>query len=578
MKRYEFSRIFALAFWLFSAISCLTGQTKNSLPPGVAGKIDSVFSQWNAPGSPGCAVGIIRDGEFVYRHGFGYADIEHNFPITAETKFNIGSTSKQFTAACILLLAQRHKLSLDDDVHRFIPELPSYQSPITIRELLNHTSGLRDYITLLYFSGVHVEDLSSGRDALDMVLRQRDLNFAPSEEWSYSNTGYFLASVIVQRVAGKSIPEFAKENIFDPLGMHHTEWVSDAKTIVSGRAEGYSPKGGGGFQLSPSGWDQVGDGGINTTVDDLLLWDRNFYNPTVGNADLIREMTTPGRLKDGTSIVYGLGYFLEKYRGLSVVRHEGEWAGYKAEMMRFPERRLTVICLCNLSSMVPTLLARKVADICLAKEMPAQPAVAGGDTVAHDSVTAVTESLSSFPGYYRNPSDETIRKIVVHDGKLFYARIPGAETPLKPVGPSSFKMLGVPGTVIVRFSPGPYSTPIAMSVIVDSAKPISFVRFDPVVLTKNDLAEYAGDYYSEELDAKYAIAAGDSQLVVRIRRFDDLPLSSTVKDVFRYQDYRVFTFKRNSDDRITGFILTSGRARNLTFSKVVLPSGERREG
>ncbi len=496
------------------------------------------------------------------------ADIAHGIRNSPQTVFNIGSVSKQFTAACILLLAQQHKLSLDDDVRKYIPELPDYGSRITIRQLLNHTSGLRDYITLLYFSGVHVEDESNSRDALGMILRQKALNFAPGREWSYCNTGYFLASMIVERVSGKPLSAFAKENIFDPLGMKHTEVVNDAKRIVPNCAEGYSSSKAGGFQLSPSGWDQSGDGGVFTTIEDLIQWDRNFYDPRVGDSRLIDQLTTPGTLNDGTQLGYALGLFVETYKGLRLVRHEGEWAGFKAEFLRCPALHFSVMCLCNLSTMNPIQLAHRIVDICLSDRLKDEqrtglPAV---DTSGQTNMSP--EEASAYAGFYRNPEDETIRKTIFRGGTLMYVRVPGSESALLPLGHDRFRMLGVPANVLITFGANQGTKASKMTVVVDSGTPTVFLAYEPFIPTKTEYQEYAGRYYSAELDADYVIAASDTQLVVRIKRFDDLPLSPTVKDVFRYSDYRSFTFDRDGEHRVTGFTMSSGRARRLHFARL----------
>ncbi len=533
-------------------------------------KVDSLFAEWDKPNSPGCALGIIRHGKLIYARGYGMADLEHQIPITSQTLFNIGSTSKQFTAACICLLAQRHKLSLDDDVRKYVPELPDYGSTITIRQLLNHTSGLRDYITLLYLSGVRVEDFVAPRDAMEIILRQKSLNFAPGEEWLYSNTGYFLASIIVDKVSGKPLPDFARENIFDPLGMKHTMWVDDPRVIIPNRAVGYASRQGGTFQQFPSTWRLVGDGGIYTSIEEMLKWDGNFYRLVVGGDSLIRELTTAGALNSGSKLDYGLGLFVGKYRGLEMVRHEGEWAGYKAEFLQFPKEEFSVICLCNLSSMVPMQLARRVADICLSDQLaPTEAGTAAPATAERPSPLSADDS-SRCVGFYRNPLDESVRHITVKNGRLLYGRVPGAESELTPVGRGLFRMLGVPAQVSIRFTGDAGGHASGMEATVDSAAPIRFDRFEPISLDAAQLKEYAGTYYSEELDANYTVASRDSQLVIQIRRFDDLTLTPTIRDVFKYQDFRSFVFKRNGDGRIAGFSLSVGRAKNLAFVKLDL--------
>jgi CubicO group peptidase (beta-lactamase class C family) len=240
-------------------------------------QIDSLFSEWDKLNSPGCILGIIKDGNFIYQRGYGSANLEHNIPISSNIVFDIGSMSKQFTSTAIILLQQQGKLSLDDSVRKYIPELPWYGKTMTIRQMLNHTSGLRDYNSLLTLSGKQEEQVTTKEDALNIIIKQKDLNFKIGEEWDYSNTGFFLASVIVERVSGLSMKEFSEKNIFNPLGMENTFYLDNHATIVPYRATAYAPNEIGGFQINMSNWEQTGDGAIQTNCNDLLLWDKNYY-------------------------------------------------------------------------------------------------------------------------------------------------------------------------------------------------------------------------------------------------------------------------------------------------------------
>src|SRR5262245_58448851 len=312
-------------------------------------KVDAIFAQYDKPDSPGCALGVIKDGKLVYARGYGMANLEHGVPNGPKLVYDIGSTSKQFAAASVLLLAQQGKLSLDDDARKHIPELPAYQKPITVRHLLHHTSGLRDYLTLFSLAGVNFDDTTTEKDALDIIIRQKALNFTPGDEWLYSNSGYFLLSIIIKRASGKSFAEFAKENIFDPLGMKHTLILNDHKKIVPMRATGYSPNPHGGFQIEMSNFEQTGDGAVQTSIEDLLLWDQNFYEPKVGGKAFLEQIQTVGALNNGEKLDYATGLIIGEYKGLRRVSHGGSWAGYRAELARFPEQKFLVACLCNLS-------------------------------------------------------------------------------------------------------------------------------------------------------------------------------------------------------------------------------------
>lgn len=378
------------------------------LPDSVAPRIDSVFARYDRTVSPGCALGVYREGKLLYGRGYGMANLEHAIAITPRTVFDIGSTSKQFTATAIALLAQDGKLTLDDDVRLHIPELPDYGKTITIRHLLNHTSGLRDYLTLMSLRGVNFDGVTTDRDAFDLIVRQKALNFEPGSEYLYSNSGFFLLSTIVKRASAKTLAEFAHERIFSPLGMRDTHFHDDHTRIVPERATGYEPASEGGFQIAMSGFEQTGDGAVMTTVEDLLKWDNNFYSPTVGGEQLLRDLHTTGVLSNGRVLTYALGLQVDEYRGLRRVRHGGSWAGYRADLVRFPDAKTTVACLCNLGSANPSALADRVADILLADRLgPATTTAPGASPAAPSSkpapYTIAAADLHRYAGTYYAP-------------------------------------------------------------------------------------------------------------------------------------------------------------------------------
>jgi len=289
-----------------------------------AAAVDEVFSDLTRPGSPGCALSVYRDGKIVYAKGYGLANIEENVPITPQSVFDIGSTSKQFSAASILLLEKQGKLSINDDVRKYVPELPAYGQKITILNLLNHTSGLRDYLTLMELAGINVDSVTTDADALALINRQKALNFAPGSEWLYSNTGFFLLSTIVQRVSGKTLREFAGENIFAPLEMTHTQYRDNHAALIANRALAYAERDDKtGYILDVSYFEQTGDGAVHTSVEDLLKWDENFYSPRVGGKEFLGEIQERGKLNDGKILDYAKGLFLADYRGLQTVSHGG---------------------------------------------------------------------------------------------------------------------------------------------------------------------------------------------------------------------------------------------------------------
>ena len=384
--------------------------------------VDEIFVDLTKAGSPGCALGVYRDGKMVYSKGYGLANLEENVSITPQSVFDIGSTSKQFTAASILLLEKQGKLSVNDDVRKYIPELPDYGQKVTILHLLNHTSGLRDYLTLMDLAGINTDGVTTDEDALQMIFRQKALNFAPGSDWLYSNTGFFLLSVIVKRASGKTLREFAAENIFTPLEMTHTQFRDDHTSLIANRALAYDAKENGvGFRLNVSYFEQTGDGAVHTSVEDLLKWDENFYGGQVGGKDFLAEIQEQGKLNNGKVLDYAKGLFIQDYRGLRTVSHGGSWGGYRAELLRFPEQHFSVACLCNLGSARPSNRAHRVADVYLTSLM--KPKEANKETLEkrekeQKTVSLTPEQIRSYQGDYWSDELGVAYRLGIVDGKL----------------------------------------------------------------------------------------------------------------------------------------------------------------
>jgi CubicO group peptidase (beta-lactamase class C family) len=361
-------------------------------------KLDSIFGRFSTPGSPGCALGVMRDGRLAYAKGYGLASVELGIPITPTTVFDLGSVSKQFTALAVVLLAQDGKLSLDDEIQKYVPEVPRYAQPVTLRHLLHHTSGIRDYIDLLSWSGVQEESVTGDREALELLARQQAPNFAAGAEYLYSNSGFFLLSVVVRRASGRSLRQFAAERIFAPLGMSHSFFLDQHAEIVPGKAGSYASARDGGFRLALANWEQTGDGGVQTTVEDLLRWENNFSSGTVGGTAALRELETTGVLNDGKPISYALGLVVDTYRGLPRVSHGGSWAGFRAQLTRFPSQHLAISVLCNLASAGPGLFAQRVADLLLADAFsaPAPAFTAAGPRRAEPPTRALADYLGRY--------------------------------------------------------------------------------------------------------------------------------------------------------------------------------------
>jgi CubicO group peptidase (beta-lactamase class C family) len=535
-------------------------------------KVDAVFARYDKPDSPGCALGVIKDGQIAYARGYGMANLEHNIPNGPKLVYDIGSTSKQFSAASILLLAQQGKLSLDDDVRKHIPELPAYQKPITIRHLIHHTSGLRDYLTLFSLAGVSFDDTTTEKDALDLILRQKGLNFTPGDEWLYSNSGYFLLSIIVKRASGKSLAEFAKENIFDPLGMKRTIFLDNHKRIVPLRATGYAPgrAGAGSFQTEMSNFEQTGDGAVLTSIEDLLLWDRNFYEPKVGGKTFLDQMHAVGALNNGEKLDYASGLFIDEHKGLRRVSHGGSWAGYRSDLIRFPDQKLSVVCLCNLGSTNPSRLATQVAEIYLADQLKTgaeNAKTVASTTVNPETITLGEDQLKDKVGIYRNPASGEVRRISLNGGKLRIDAF-GPVMELAPISANRF-----------RFT-GPGANPNAEAAFEKSSNGKTLLKlsrgggktdnFDSVEAfspSAEQLNEFAGSYYSDELDVTYKMTVENDRLVAVNRSGVKRPLTPSFRDAFATFGAAQFEFNRDGQGRVAGFAVHAGRIRNVRFVK-----------
>jgi CubicO group peptidase (beta-lactamase class C family) len=378
-------------------------------------KVDALFERWDRADSPGAALGIFQDGKIVYARGYGAANLEYNIPITPQTVFRVGSVSKQFTAMCIALLAEKGKLSLDHNIRQLLPEMHDYIPPVTISHLIHHTSGIRDYLVLQALAGRSGGYFYTSPEVIDLLARQRGLNFKPGDRYSYSNSGYFLLAEIIGRASGMKPREFAKRHIFDPLGMTSTHFHDDINEIVKNRASGYMPIAEGGFKIHMTQLDMIGDGGIYTTVEDFFKWDQNFYNNKLGNGtkNLMDLVLTTAKLNDGKEIDYAFGLVVNTYRGLKSISHGGSFVGYKAHYIQFPEQKFSVVILSNLGSFEPEGIAMKIADLYLADQFTeTKEKVEVEEDLSPQPKPAIktlsTAALSEFVGtYYSDELDAT---------------------------------------------------------------------------------------------------------------------------------------------------------------------------
>jgi CubicO group peptidase (beta-lactamase class C family) len=534
----------------------LAGQ---ALPDSTRQQVDLVFAAYDRTDSPGCALGVYRDGEIRYARGYGMANLELGIAITPGTFFDIGSTSKQFTAFAIALLEQEGRLSQTDAVRKYIPELGRYADSITVAQLVHHTSGLRDYLVLMSLAGVRDEDWTDAADALRFIARQKEANFPPNSEYLYSNTGYFLLSEIVERVSGQTLRQFAEARIFRPLGMRGSHFHDDHTMIVPGRATGYAPKDSGGYGIAMSDFEQTGDGAVQTSVEELLLWDRNFYAGTVGGMDLVRRQQVPGVLRDGTVQDYAAGLRVVKYRGLNTVRHGGAWAGYRAELLRFPDQQTSVAILCNRGDANPSALADRAADVILAGRM--EPAPPAAPRTMAEGIRLPAEMLRPRVGTWRGRRTGEIRSIALEGDRLVW-RFGGGTLPLTPLAADRLQL--PTGTVLAFDSENSRSVMRPDGPIAGEE---AFDLMPPFAPTQAQLQEYVGRYSADELGVTYDVAADSTGLVVRLNGRELARMSPLWPDTFGGAGV-VMAFERANRKRLTGFMVQAGRVRNIAFARL----------
>ena len=558
-------------------------EAQQSLTDSIIARVDKLFAQWDKPDCPGCALGIVKDGQLIYKRGYGMANLDYNIPISSKSVLEIASMVKQFVGMSILLLARQGKLSLDDEIQKYLPEIPRYQSPITIRHLIHHTSGIRSHYALAAFGGIASFDLTDA-DYLGLIARQKELNFKPGEEYLYTDTAYFLLGLIVQKVSGKSVHEFAGENIFKPLGMTNTILEVDQALPVRNQATSYAPGSNGGFSVATKKL----HGEMATTVEDLYLWDQNFYNNKLGGGpDLIREQLSTSMLNNGEELHYAVGLGIAEFKGLKRIGHTGEGGGFTSAMRRFPEQNFSVICLCNADNIDPDRLVSQVADIFLVDQFK-QGAGDVSETVPAPPVSIPEKQLASLTGIYFDPITTDSHRFYMKDGKLMLFN-----SVLSPLGQNRFKKIGGPGAPVeIVFVPPIAGRPMQEKVIWGGKTRRTYDAVQSVTLTSDQLAEFTGKYVSDELGgATYTLSIKEGKLVMEVRNGitvssdsgqvlavtqafwsktpKDILLTPEFADAFVYgdSDRRRVRFTRNQQNAISGFTLSNSVARRVRFNK-----------
>jgi CubicO group peptidase (beta-lactamase class C family) len=535
----------------------ISGQIKES------GAIDSIFAEWDRPGVPGCALGIIKDGELIYARGYGMANLEYDIPNEKQSVFRIASTSKQFTAACIMILVQQGRLELDNTLDQFFPDFPEYAGKITVRHLLNHTSGIRDYLVLASLKGLSDNDYYTDKDVMEWLTSQDSLNFMPGEEHLYSNSGYWLLGQIVGRVAGENMAEFARKNLFEPLGMSQTHFHNDHTRIVKNRASGYVPDSAGGFRISMTTLDMIGDGGIFTSVEDIKKWDDAYYDSGLLDEAFWRMMTQRGILNSGDTIDYAAGLSIANYKGLKTVSHGGAFVGFRSNLIRFPEQRFSIVLFANRAD-ANLNMAYQVADIFLHDQF--STGTGAGDAGDREPATASEAQefeLAQMTGRYE-VEPGIILEIGIENDSLHVVQAWNNSS--YNVARTSGNTFQVPGVAEISFIFSELQDGFTGLLTVDfSGDKTKCKRKKEIDISGMNLEEYCGNYFSTELDVTYSLFVENGMLKVRIKNNDPFELTIEGTDQFASMS-RLYRFVRENGE-ISGFKLDAGRVKNISFMK-----------
>jgi CubicO group peptidase (beta-lactamase class C family) len=546
----------------FSLLAVIAGSSEQSFAQVVPGQngtqsIDAIFQQWNRADSPGCVVGVDRPGVRRLVRSYGSEDLEHDVPNTESTVLEAGSVSKQFTAAAILTLAERHKIRLSDDVRAYLPELRDYGAPITIAELLGHTSGLRDWGVVEDIAGwPRTTRIYTLDEVLDIAARQKHLNYPPGTAYSYTNTGYNLLAIIVARLSGQSLAEFTHANMFVPLGMKQTQWRDDFTRIVKGRAIAYV-LGKDGYRQQMPFENAYGNGGLLTTVDDLLRWNQALSAGELGKF-VTEELQRQTLLNGGRPIAYARGLFVQSYHGLREVSHSGATAGYRAWLGRYPQQNLSIALLCNAGDADVVRLAHSVADLFLPKLTPKQ-ALGSAPTLSLSP-----EQLTEHVGLYFGLPTGSALQVTALDGSL---RV-GAGAVLVAQSSDAFTL----GSSTVRFTSRDH-----FNLEDDSGGIQAFDRVQPWHPTAEQLTAFVGRYASDETLSTWvvSITGGKLELVPLDRRTTPLTLTPVYENTFWLEPRTTGAvgFSFDSHRQVSGFDWHTPRVYSLHFVRISADEG-----
>lgn len=521
-------------------------------------QVDVIFREFNKDNTAGLSVAFVKKDSLFFK-SYGMANLEYNSKIDSASVFNLASVSKQFTAFTILLLENEGKLKLTDNIKKYLPDFPDYGKTITIENLLNHTSGLRSCLQLLGLKGFTTDNVITPNDIRQVIYRQETLNFKPNDTFSYSNSGYFLLSEIVESITKQSFSQFLKTRVFKPLQMNSSFVMDDFHRIVKNRANSYEISNGS-YVNAPANYSYTGTTGVYSTIFDMLKWADNFITHKVGHESVFNKMKTFSVLNSGRRLSYTAGQFFESYNGIDQFYHSGADAGYRTYLGRFPELNASIIILSNNNTIDVRQKALKVIDVFLASHF-----IKVETKQKTKKRFKMNTPVEKFQGNYISSKTYITRKIFVQNDTLWYARPEqnGRKTNLNPFSFNSFQ-LGVFQDVDVRFLND------SLNVYVDNNLVESYTKYLPKEYDKDELKQFLGNYYSRELDETYNVILKNDKLVITHPKIDDIELNPVFKDGFLSSSwqFRFLKFIRNKEEQIISFNIESERVNNINFLKI----------
>ncbi|WP_299111484.1 serine hydrolase domain-containing protein [uncultured Winogradskyella sp.] len=557
-------KLMALVICYFLGIQNTLSQNQNNTTNT---DIDILFEKYNNNNTPGIAVSVSKDGEVVYQKEFGMANLEYEIPITEKTKFHAASLSKQFTAFLILKLEDEGLLSINDDVRTYIPELPDYGNTITINHLLTHSSGIRDQWRLLELAGWRMDDVIKTEQVFKLITNQKELNFVPGDNFKYSNSGYTLLAIIVERLTKTSFANYAKQIIFKPLQMSDSFFYDDHEVIVPNRAYSYK-KVNDKLKKSNLNFATVGPTSLFTTTLDMNKWAQNFKTRTIGNERIFQSMNQKAQKNDGTISSYAKGQFVKNYKGYKMIYHSGSDAGYRCYFARFPELGYEFSLFANASYISAYDEIFKLIDYYLQDQYPSSEKDGqSSKSFQYDDnlfVNLSNAEIEKFEGTYFDREQKQYWKVQIQNDTLYCKGgiIPEAMK-LHPVGKKNFKIKGTPYDISVNFKENDYNEPILEFRIPDIIW-LWLIRVKEV-----NTSDYLGSYYNNELNVEYELVKKENELYLTHQKLDDIKIEQINRAYFssNNRNFSNIRFKRNNAGKVVEFSVSNGSIENITFSR-----------